>query len=278
MRCSHSFPFAISLFAASGLACIPVEADKRSAFFFWIVFFPLFSGIPVLYIFYACFDVWRRKLLPPSGKRRLLVVYFGRVIFVFITIWIPYFVLLFCFATLVPPSVHFVGGTLSHLQGMISAAVCLLKPDILFAVKRFLTCKCFSSSDENVDSQWLVSSVFARAGRDVDPESGTSMITGPELQHQSSFTVAEVMSNTDVDSVTTNCSLWPNENGTYNQSRTATEGNGNSADDIPRASGRTNRALSEVAEESSGKESSTKNDGSEHPNLSEGHEGSEGTP
>ena len=124
----------------SGLACIPVEIDQRTSYFFWFVFFPLFAGIPVVYVVWVCFDIWYKKLLPPSGKRRLLVIYFGRVIMVFLVVWVPYFLLLFVLSTWVPHYGHFIGGTLTHLQGVVSAGVSLLKPDIYYAVKSFVTC------------------------------------------------------------------------------------------------------------------------------------------
>lgn len=127
--------------STSGLACLPMEQDWKSSIFFWLVFFPLFGGVPVAYITYVSFIIWKKKLLPPKGKRRLLALYFGRIVFVFVLCWVPYMILLFVFTTWMPTWVHFLGGTLSHLQGTASAILSLQKPDLLIAVKRFYCCE-----------------------------------------------------------------------------------------------------------------------------------------
>ena len=127
--------------STSGLACLPLEQDWRSSIFFWLVFFPLFGGAPITYIGYVSFVIWRKKLLPPKGKRRLLAIYFGRIVVVFVLCWVPYMILLFVFTTWMPTWVHFLGGTLSHLQGTASAILSLKKPDLLIAVKRFYCCE-----------------------------------------------------------------------------------------------------------------------------------------
>ena len=127
---------------SSGLACIPVETDQASSLFFWLVFFPIYSGIPVVYVIYVTVDIWRRRLLPPAGKRRLLALYFGRIVVVFLVMWGPFFLLNFVFALWMPTWVMFFGGIFSHLQGPASAGVSLLKPDIYVAVQDLLHCKC----------------------------------------------------------------------------------------------------------------------------------------
>jgi hypothetical protein len=136
---NENFPFHTGL--PSGLACLPIERDTQSTIFFWLCFFPLFVGIPVVYVAYVCHDVLVRKLLPPIGQRRTLVVHFFRLILVFLIMWLPTFIMLFMVASGLPPLAHFVGGTWSHLQGAVSAGVSLLKPDIRNAVQRFVTCQ-----------------------------------------------------------------------------------------------------------------------------------------
>jgi hypothetical protein len=125
----------------SGLACLPIQTDRRSTIFFWSCFFPFFAGIPILYVAYVCFDIWKRNLLPPMGRRRHLTIYFGRLILVFLVMWVPTLLLLFVFSTWLPPWAHFVGAMWCHWQGAFSAGVSLLKPDIYQAVKNLVTCK-----------------------------------------------------------------------------------------------------------------------------------------
>jgi hypothetical protein len=103
--------------ALSGLACLPLDVDRRSTFIIWLVFVPLFVGIPLIYILYAGAYILYMKLLPPSGKRRLLTIYFGRLCLIFIIMWMPVFVIMYVAAGWFSPWVHWVGGTWSHLQG-----------------------------------------------------------------------------------------------------------------------------------------------------------------
>ncbi|CAM9173721.1 unnamed protein product, partial [Heterosigma akashiwo] len=134
---SSFFPYYTGL--RSGLACLPSEIDQASSIMLWAVFFPLFAGLPLLYFAWVSFDVYYHNLMPPTGKRRLLTIYFGRIELVFIAMWIPSLVLIFMVAN-AKPWLAFAGGTWSHLQGAFSALVSLLKPDIQEAVTRFVTC------------------------------------------------------------------------------------------------------------------------------------------
>lgn len=132
------FPFHSG--AVSGLGCLPVETDEASTIFFWLVFFPLFAGIPLVYVMWASLDVYRRNLLPPQGKRRLLSIYYSRLVVVFVVMWLPSIILGFVLP--IKPAYFFGGGAWSHLQGGVSAGVALMKPDIKHAVQRFITCRC----------------------------------------------------------------------------------------------------------------------------------------
>ena len=127
--------------SVGGLACLPIETDVISTVFFWAVFFPLFAGIPIMYVFYVLYDVLKRHLLPSKGKRRLIALYFFRLIAVFLIMWLPTCVLLWMAASYLPTSVQFAGGTWSHLQGAVSAGVSLLKPDIFRAFRNFMCCR-----------------------------------------------------------------------------------------------------------------------------------------
>lgn len=67
----------------AGLICVPLPADVGSEVFFWLVFTPAFMVVPIMYVQYVVFDIWRQNLLPPKGKRRLIGVYFFRIVVVF---------------------------------------------------------------------------------------------------------------------------------------------------------------------------------------------------
>jgi hypothetical protein len=129
-----------------GLVCVPVETDVASTIFFWVVFFPVAFGIPILYSLWATSDIIKNKLLPPTGKRRELAVYFFRIALVFVILWLPALL-----AMWILPNTHvwavWAAGVYVHAQGTVSALVSLLKPDVYHAVKQFVTCRCNDDSD-----------------------------------------------------------------------------------------------------------------------------------
>jgi len=67
----------------AGLICVPLADDFASEMVFWFVFTPAFMGLPLMFVFYVIYDVWKNNLLPPKGKRRLLGLYFFRIVVVF---------------------------------------------------------------------------------------------------------------------------------------------------------------------------------------------------
>ena len=153
----------------AGLYCVPLAVDSLyGELFLWLVCFPLIQGIPSLYLMYVVYEVYFKRLLPPVGQRRSLVIYFARLIFVFAVMWTP--ALIIRFIPAIPPWVNWVGGTWGHLQGAVSAAVSLMKDDIFDAVRAFVTC-----SKEKTDEEL----------RGVDPGGGhlarrrSSMFTSP---------------------------------------------------------------------------------------------------
>lgn len=93
----------------SGLGCFPLEFSRASTFFYFLVYIPMLAGIPLVYVLYICFDIWRRNLMPPRGKRRLLAIYLFRVIAAYLLMWAPHLIL--CLAGTGKPWAVFSGGT-----------------------------------------------------------------------------------------------------------------------------------------------------------------------
>jgi hypothetical protein len=101
---------------------------------------PCFVVIPFVYIFYVMFDVWRRKLLPPKGRRRGLSIYFFRVFIVFLIIWAPFIVLFYPLGG-TSRWVVWVSCIWAHAQAVVSACVSLMKPDIALAARQLMACR-----------------------------------------------------------------------------------------------------------------------------------------
>ena len=114
--------------ALSGEICLPTEYNKASTIFYFVAYVPLSAGIPMIYLTYVCFDIWYRNLMPPKGKRRLLSIYFARILGSFFLLWTPY--LLATWLAGGKPWVMWTTSIWGHLQGAISAGLSLLKPDI----------------------------------------------------------------------------------------------------------------------------------------------------
>ncbi len=87
--------------------------------------------------------------MPPPGQRRLFTIYFGRLIAVFLVMWIPTILFIFILSPWLPQWVDFVGGSWSHLQGGVSACLILMKPDIKDAFRNFMTCRCEVGKNED---------------------------------------------------------------------------------------------------------------------------------
>lgn len=170
-------PFFPRALPAHGLACLPADHDAGSTVFFWIVFLPAAAGIPAVYGSYVLYLCWRNilvkaKLAPrlsqwseqshPSSRstiidlgaeairrrsrqERALTAYFMRIVCSLLFLWVPAFAIIF----MLPfrsPFAAWTGGTLAHLQGFVSAAMCMLKPDIRQAVTDLFVCRGASCS------------------------------------------------------------------------------------------------------------------------------------
>jgi hypothetical protein len=148
----------------SGFYCYSGSHDRASDVYYWLAFVPLSFAIPYLYVFWVFFDViFRSNLLPARGKRRDLSVYFFRISFVFLFMWMPAIVMVFMVRGRAHPWAVWAVGTWSHLQGLVSASIACLKPDIAESVNKFVTCQqCRDNGQEDsqTDSRGQGSSFF----------------------------------------------------------------------------------------------------------------------
>ena len=135
----------------NGVFCVPLEYNRASTIFTYTFFFPIFAGIPLGYLGWVTYDVLRNNLLPPSGREKDLSIYFFRLILVFFVMWVPGFLFVFATSAWIDPWLMWAGGIWSHLQGIASAVVCLLKPDIYQATKDFVTCAIWSNNPHPKD-------------------------------------------------------------------------------------------------------------------------------
>jgi predicted sulfurtransferase len=128
------------------LTCGPKPYNQQQTLIVWLFFAPFFVLIPYVYVLYCVIVIYFQKLLPARGKRRILSIYFFRIVAIFLIMWGPVAFLIYFFNEFVidDDKQHasiFAVAVWAHLQAVFSAAVTLTKPDILQAVISFLCCR-----------------------------------------------------------------------------------------------------------------------------------------
>lgn len=136
-----SWNIPIRTYPQQGYACVPIEYNFPSSLFYFLVFFPCLSGIPLLYTTYVIFDVWRKSLLPKRGQRRIFAVYMMRIILCMYCWWLPSIMFKYFIPSAVGPWGKCFFSIWMHLQGIVSSGLMLGKPDINKAVKNLVTCR-----------------------------------------------------------------------------------------------------------------------------------------
>jgi hypothetical protein len=180
------FPFAAS--PMHGVACMASGYDQKSTLFFWLAYIPMLAGLPSAYAIYVAVDCWRTDLLnfknitPVSRGSRVLAasptpscpgdtfemdlmrrqmharktrqarqlsIYFCRIFLSVLVMWAPSLFLLILLPTRSGWGV-WAGGTWGHLQAIVSAIMCLTKPDIREAVLGHFQCTCGRGEERNI--------------------------------------------------------------------------------------------------------------------------------
>jgi hypothetical protein len=128
--------------AQYGFVCLPMQYDRTALLFWYLVFVPLYIGIPVTYVMWVFFDIYYHQLLPPSARSRsrALTILFFRITVIFIVFWLPTMVVYYMVRGIAPWGM-FAIGLWSHSQGAVAALVTLMKPDVKRAVVDFVCCR-----------------------------------------------------------------------------------------------------------------------------------------
>merc|ERR1711957_502675 len=106
--------------------------------------------IPVtVYVLVIAKNVLFGKLLPQSGRTRVIALYFLRLIGVYVVTWILGFTIsMYYFIGGASIVFHASGHFLHHLGGILSVLTALTKPDIEVAVIGLFLCKCNATVEE----------------------------------------------------------------------------------------------------------------------------------
>ena len=156
-----------------GFACGPFQEDATATLFFWLVLAPMAGFIPAAYALYLLVLTWYKGLwisVSRSAARRWtarglersvqhasrsdlafgtdpkslahkrreqqarsLAIYFARIFASVILMWCPAALLIFVLDYL-DPWLFWFGATWTHLQGPVSVALAVMKPDVRQAV------------------------------------------------------------------------------------------------------------------------------------------------
>lgn len=161
------------------------------------LYFMISAGIPILYLCYVCFVIWRRKLLPSmNGPLRVLALYFFRIIAVFLLLWLPG-VFLLSFACnwqwdnagtidyndlLYPIGLYF-----CSVQPVVSTGMAMTKPDVRAAMWKLFQCSYCRAQEISQEA----------GGADVveDPPKTTNVAGGREVAKTSLTNSSVVVSS-----------------------------------------------------------------------------------
>lgn len=171
------FPF--RAFPTYGIVCVVNDYDVGSSLFTWLVYMPSIAFLPCFYVFYVAYDCWRKRLFSfddsirpkelsarssfrstegdseagsiiaemmtrrnerRTRQARALGLYFARIFLALLVMWVPASIFLVLVKFRSPWGV-WLGGTWGHLQGLVSALMCLTKSDVREAVIDLYTCR-----------------------------------------------------------------------------------------------------------------------------------------
>eukprot|EP00521_Asterionellopsis_glacialis_P006829 CAMPEP_0195283340 /NCGR_PEP_ID=MMETSP0707-20130614/1917_1 /TAXON_ID=33640 /ORGANISM="Asterionellopsis glacialis, Strain CCMP134" /LENGTH=206 /DNA_ID=CAMNT_0040342491 /DNA_START=683 /DNA_END=1303 /DNA_ORIENTATION=- len=97
---------------------------------------------PVTYAVYAGIRVWKQQLLPKTGRTRFLYIYFLRIT---IAAFMPLpMSLMYIFGYNSIHGLEYILNYVGVILNCINVFLVLTKPDIRQAVKKMLTCRCYS--------------------------------------------------------------------------------------------------------------------------------------
>ena len=148
----------------SGLGCSPLEYSRPSTRFFFVVWIPLVCAIPLVGVGGIGAHIWYTGIMPPTGKRRMLAMFLGRIIAAFIIMWVPFFAI--SVVGTGSPWLVFAGLSWGHFQGAVSVCIAMTKPDIRHAFLRLMRCQCCSPEPTQSSALGLSSLPMSRSTED----------------------------------------------------------------------------------------------------------------
>ena len=120
----------------SGCEAYPLADNLGQTIFYWAFFMPVTALIPVSITTFLCFNIWWKKLLPPNGKSRDLLVYFARLLFLVYTVIIVVVVAFFF-----DQWVQAIAFMIFNLTGFVQVCLALMKKDVRNAWIQMWTCQ-----------------------------------------------------------------------------------------------------------------------------------------
>jgi uncharacterized membrane protein (DUF485 family) len=154
----YLYSIVLSIIALGVIVWIPksIRSDELMNNFGGPVFLAISAGIPFMILIYLCGVAWRRRLVRKSDRHlRTLAIFFLRIVFVFILIWAPAYILwgigVFNNSPVAYGPLFAVAMLLISIQAILSNTLAMMKPDVKKAVLdliNFSVC-CNSNSNSN---------------------------------------------------------------------------------------------------------------------------------
>jgi len=128
--------------ATRGLACLPMEYDLPSTIFHWLFTMNLFLLLPMIFIIFYFKRVRDNLncLADDDVSSWATVRFFARLLTTYLLCWLPAGILIFVtsFDAPIMDAAQYVGGSVSHAQGIVSAVLYLSKADIRNEIRTIL--------------------------------------------------------------------------------------------------------------------------------------------
>ncbi|CAE8658996.1 unnamed protein product, partial [Polarella glacialis] len=136
--------------AGLGLACLPLEADMQSTILMWTLYLPCVLVVPVILVACYFFGAYRLLLRHQAMKdTRAVFIVFARLFFVLLFMWLPTGLCLWILGGVVPVSLAWAGGILSHVQGIFSVFLYIRKDDIRSELRSMFCSQGRRANDNN---------------------------------------------------------------------------------------------------------------------------------
>jgi hypothetical protein len=145
-------------------------------------------------------ELQHQMLVRRSRQARQLSLYFGRIFLAIVVMWVPATILFLIYPMRSGWGV-WVGGTWAHFQGVVSAMICLTKPDIKEAVLGLVPCRRSRGEEGSTWTSARISDLSSAKKKRGDTKLGDTNTSAEESQGACNVCVVGSLRHSGVEHV-----------------------------------------------------------------------------